>query len=71
MSEKCPGENVLAQLTDRWTHSKPAPYTWLTQLQFTVVKQWVAEVEVTQNQTALEIVIILLKVHPLYRHELH
>ena len=27
MSEKCPGENVLAQLTDRWTHSKTAPYS--------------------------------------------
>lgn len=45
--------------------------TQLLQLQFTVVKQQVAEVEVTQNPSSLETVIVLFKVHPLYRHELH
>jgi len=45
--------------------------TQLIQLQFTVIKQRVGDVEVTKNPTAVEIVIFLLKVHPLYRHEFH
>lgn len=61
MHEKCPWEEVLAQLTDRGAHSRTAPPSVISVRVHS--GKITAEVEVSQDPTAPEITITFLKVH--------